>query len=169
MQRQGVPGRYMPRQSRHMSSATPWRSAPSLTCLANTLMRKCHCATIFPLGTETVQKMSNITCHCEVIWGVLIENWLTNHFSYTRCWLRFGVLNLVGKDFPTKEHLTRFVENVFTVSFPKRTLFQKELSKIWILRNEIPIERVETSCAKQNLAHKVDRKKPPPPGGFSIY
>ena len=36
----------------------------------------------------------------------------------------YFVSNLVGKDFSTKEHLTRirtFVENVFTVSFPKRT------------------------------------------------
>jgi len=52
--------------------------------LANTLMGKCHCATIFLLDTETVPKISKIFNHCEVMWSVSMSNWLTNHFSYTR-------------------------------------------------------------------------------------
>jgi len=57
-------------------------------------MRKCHRATIILLDTETVFKISNIFSHCEVIWGVSIENWLTKHFWRTRDGRRCGVLGL---------------------------------------------------------------------------
>ena len=50
---------------------------------------------------------------------------LIEGFQFENCLIsRFYFLpNLVGKEFPTKEYLTRirtFVENVLTVSFPKR-------------------------------------------------
>jgi len=47
-----------------------------------------------------------------LIEGLHFENCLTSRLYY--------VSDLVGKKFPTKEHLTRIRTNVFTVSFPKR-------------------------------------------------
>jgi len=38
--------------------------------------------------------VSDMICHCEVICRVSIENWLTDQLSYTRDWLRFGVIKL---------------------------------------------------------------------------
>ena len=78
---------------------------------------------------------------------------LREGFSYYLISRFHFVPDLVGKDFPTKEHLTRiriFVENVFTVFFPKRT------SKIWILRNEIPQLSVWKLLAQsEKLAHEI--------------
>jgi len=40
---------------------------PIQPVLANTQLGKCHCATIFLLGTETVPKISKILSHCGVM------------------------------------------------------------------------------------------------------